>query len=59
MRKTASRWDSENRTGKVQELRRLVESGGYHPDPRRIAEAMVSYSQRSLLARQLDGLPNA
>jgi anti-sigma28 factor (negative regulator of flagellin synthesis) len=59
MRKMASRTGSEDRTGKVLELRRLVESGGYQPDPHRIAEAMVSYARRSMLARPLDGCRNA
>jgi len=59
MRKTASHSCSDTRTGKVQELRRLVETGGYHPDPFRIAEAMVSYARRSMLARTLDGPPSA
>jgi len=59
MRKTASQDCSGARTGKVQELRRLVETGGYHPDPHRIAEAMISYARRSMLARPLDGPPSA
>jgi anti-sigma28 factor (negative regulator of flagellin synthesis) len=59
MRKTASHWGSEIRIGKVEELRRLVETGGYQPDPRRIAEAMVSCARRSMLARPLDGPPSA
>jgi len=69
MRKTASQHWSDLRTGagrrpehtiaKVEQLRRLVEVGGYHPDPRRIAEAMVSYARRSMLARPLDGPPSA
>jgi anti-sigma28 factor (negative regulator of flagellin synthesis) len=58
MRKT-SQCGSESRAGKVQELRRLVESGGYQPDPRRTAEAMVSYAQKAMLARPLDGFRNA
>jgi anti-sigma28 factor (negative regulator of flagellin synthesis) len=59
MRKTVSRCGSEVRIGKVQALRRLVESGAYQPDPGRIAEAMVSYARRSMLARPLDGCGNA
>jgi anti-sigma28 factor (negative regulator of flagellin synthesis) len=59
MRKMASRIGSEVRTGKILELRRLVEAGAYQPDPHRIAEAMVSYARRSLLARPLDGCRNA
>jgi anti-sigma28 factor (negative regulator of flagellin synthesis) len=59
MRKTAPQCGSEVRTGKLQELRRLVESGRYQPDPGRIAEAMVSYARRSMLARPLDGFGNA
>ncbi|TMB26626.1 MAG: flagellar biosynthesis anti-sigma factor FlgM [Deltaproteobacteria bacterium] len=59
MRKTASQSGSEIRFGKVEELRRLFETGGYQPDPYRIAEAMVSYARRSLLARPLDGPPSA
>jgi anti-sigma28 factor (negative regulator of flagellin synthesis) len=59
MRKTVSQPGSEIRNGKVQELRRLVESGTYQPDPLRIAEAMVSYARRSMLARPLDGVRNA
>ena len=59
MRKTASQGWPEIRTGKVQELRRLVETGGYHPDPHRSAEAMISYARRSMLARPLDGPPSA
>ena len=55
----ASRIGSEVRTGKIQELRRLVEAGAYQPDPHRIAEAMVSYARRSLLARPLDECKNA
>jgi anti-sigma28 factor (negative regulator of flagellin synthesis) len=59
MRKTVSQCGSEVRTDRVEELRRLVESGGYQPDPQRIAEAMVSYARRSMLARPLDGFGNA
>ena len=55
----APRIGSEVRTGKLLELRRLVESGGYQPDPHRIAEAMVSHARRSMLARPLDGCRNA
>jgi len=40
---------------RVEELRRLVESGGYKPDPARIAQAMVSCAWRNLAARRLDG----
>ena len=40
---------------RVEELRRLVESGGYSPDPGRIAEALVSHARRNLAARRLDG----
>jgi anti-sigma28 factor (negative regulator of flagellin synthesis) len=59
MRKMASRTGNDVRTGKVLELKRLVESGGYQPDPHRVAEAMVSYARRSMLARPLDGCRNA
>jgi anti-sigma28 factor (negative regulator of flagellin synthesis) len=59
MRKMASRTGSEVRNGKILELRRLLESGAYQPDPHRIAEAMVSYARQSLLARPLDGCRNA
>src|SRR5437870_3364994 len=51
MRKTASQSGSEIRFGKVEELRRLFETGGYQPDPYRIAEARVSYARRSLRRR--------
>jgi anti-sigma28 factor (negative regulator of flagellin synthesis) len=40
---------------RVEELKRLVESGGYRPDPSRIAQAMISCARRNLAARRLDG----
>jgi anti-sigma28 factor (negative regulator of flagellin synthesis) len=40
---------------RIEELRRLVESGGYRPDPWHIAEAMVWSARRNLAARRLDG----
>jgi anti-sigma28 factor (negative regulator of flagellin synthesis) len=59
MRRTVVECSGEVRTGKVRELRRLVETGQYRPDPGRIAVAMVSYARRSMLARPLDGFGNA
>ena len=55
MRKIAIQGGTTSRTARVEELRRLCESGGYRPDPLRTAEAMISYAQRALIARRLDG----
>jgi anti-sigma28 factor (negative regulator of flagellin synthesis) len=55
MRKTILQREGEVRAEKVQELRRLVQNGSYHPDPVRIAEAMISHARRTMCGRRLDG----
>ena len=55
MRKTTQERAGEVRAEKVQELRRLVEMGSYHPDPLRIADALISNARRAMCGRRLDG----
>jgi len=55
MQKTTLQREGEVRTQKVEELRRLVQTGAYHPDPVRIADAMISHARRAMCGRRLDG----
>jgi anti-sigma28 factor (negative regulator of flagellin synthesis) len=46
---------SADRADRIRELKHLVESGAYRPDPADIADALVSYARRTILMRRLDG----